>query len=120
MQNNTSTESLKAAPEVLLVRNGPVTVPETPDSTDTTQSSKRSKTMLEEWIAGATFATLVLGLLGRGVWLISRIHTVVNAVIIPKITETHEAVTLHAQNCDPHRQELDFRLTALEKLNPET
>lgn len=74
--------------------------------------------MLQGWIAGAAFALAVLVLLGRGVWLISRIYTRVNDVIVPKVTETHELVTVHSKNCDPHRQELDFRVSALEKLKP--
>lgn len=71
--------------------------------------------MFEQWIAAAAFSITIIGLLGRGVWLMSRIHTRVNDIIIPKITETHDTVVAHSKNCDPHRQELEFRLTAVEK-----
>ena len=67
-----------------------------------------------EWIAFASVALVIGGLVARGVWLMSKLHTTVVLILLPKVEGTYNTVVAHSEQCDPHRQELEFRVTAVE------
>lgn len=76
-----------------------------------------------EWIALISLALSILGLLGSGVWLASKMNTKLG-LIIPKVNETHDALVAHAKECDTDRaqhdkqlSEIDHRVVRLEGAN---
>ena len=62
-----------------------------------------------EWIALVSLGVSILGLLGSGVWLASKMNTKLG-LIIPKVNETHNALVKHAQECDADRKTHDSQL----------
>jgi hypothetical protein len=66
-----------------------------------------------EWIALAALASALLGLIGRGVWLVAQMNTKMGTMI-PQVDETHKAVMEHSITCDSERQVMEQRITGAE------